>query len=90
MNVIKGWVNLQKSHDGYYTGADVHQTEEAARLRASPNTVGQFYFACELAPEKRKKDMSKYYEKKDMAEASFEVGVREKGKRQYRKRKDKV
>lgn len=90
MMLVKGWVNLQKGREFFYTGGDIYPTEEDARLRASNATVGQFYFACEFNPEKKKKDMSKHYEKKDMEKVQTEERLREAGKRQYRKRKTKV
>jgi len=54
LRTVQGWVNLQRSPDRgrikshYYTGGDIHLTEEDAKRVASANTVGQFYFRCEV------------------------------------------
>lgn len=46
--VIEGWVNLY-CKGGYYTGADIYKTKEAAKARAFANVIGQFFISCEVS-----------------------------------------
>lgn len=86
MTMITGWVNMQKGTAGFYTGGDIWPTEEEAKKRASQFTVGQFYIRFEHEPDsKRKRDMTKYYEKKDMAKREVEEWLRAKSKRKSKK-----
>ncbi len=69
--IVKGFINIQKSDNGFYTGADIHETEEAAKLNASKNTVGSVYIAMEP------KELRTYV-KKQVEEEREEVGIRSK------------
>lgn len=46
--VIKGYVNIQKGGKFFYTGGDIHATEELAKKMANKNTVDTIFIAFEV------------------------------------------
>lgn len=52
--ILSGWINIQHYTgnpsiiNSYYTGADIHPSEESAKKVASKYTVAQVYVACEV------------------------------------------
>jgi len=87
--IIKGFINIQNvtntsGKTQVYTGGDIHATEEAAKLIANKNTIGQIYIAFEYEPEaKRTRDMRAYYGEKELEEGRFSERIGVKAKRKY-------
>jgi hypothetical protein len=52
--VIKGYVNICRSpktrhaKEWYYTGGDIHETQDKAKKVASHTTVNQVYIECDI------------------------------------------
>lgn len=46
--VIKGYVNIQKGGKFFYTGGDIHATEELAKRVANKQTVATIFVAFEV------------------------------------------
>ena len=46
--IVKGFVNIQQSKYGYYTGGDIHDTPEHAKGVASKATVATIFVAFEV------------------------------------------
>jgi hypothetical protein len=51
---LRGWINIQRSASGLYSGGDIHETIEDARRAASHATVTQAQITW-VEPIKKKK-----------------------------------
>lgn len=84
--IVKGYINIQQSPKGFYTGADIHETEELAKAHASKLTVCQVYIAFDTECQKRTRDMTRYYAEKELEEERIQERIGSKIKRKYTKR----